>query len=179
MNLYGFAGGDPVNASDPFGLSPDDTIEVQTHEVAGGKEHASVRATPNDQGRWAGDSRFQRDGTGRLFVTFGAGPKFCSSRGVCLQSALNRSKDAAPHAGSEVIEIGGRDENEVLEALFRADASYNDQRGYAFFPRASGGGYNSNSYVAGLLQTTGLSAPRTSSKRTLPGWNKPLQVARP
>jgi hypothetical protein len=29
MNLYGFAGGDPVNHSDPFGLSPDCTTAPQ------------------------------------------------------------------------------------------------------------------------------------------------------
>src|SRR5690606_20379020 len=54
INLYGFAGGDPVNHRDPFGLSAKD-IEVQSHPVAGRANHASIRITPDDQERWCSD----------------------------------------------------------------------------------------------------------------------------
>ena len=73
LNLYGYAGGDPVNRSDPFGLSPD-TIEVQSHEVIGGMEHASVRVTPADQARWCNDSRFATGETGSASLPSELGP---------------------------------------------------------------------------------------------------------
>jgi len=178
LNLYGFAGGDPINFNDPFGLSAD-TIEVQTHGVGVGQSHASIRITPDDQAAWANDSRFQKGEDGKLFVTLGAGPKACLPQGMCLVSGTNRPTDAAAHTGNTGVDLGGRDENAVIRAMLRADATYGDDLPYsALWPTSSGIGYNSNSYVSGLLRHVGIQmgAPGGVS---LPGWSKPIPIPLP
>src|SRR5438309_2310310 len=105
LNLYGFTGGDPANFSDPFGLKPD-PIKIQWHKVARGKYYASVRITPDDEQRWVNDPKFKGGS-----VPLGAGPKGWLGQGVCLVSDLNRKTDVEPQEGSQVADIGGRDEN--------------------------------------------------------------------
>ena len=101
---------------------------------------------------------------GKCFVTFGAGPEPCFSAGLCLKGNLNRKADAAPHQGNIGLDLGGRDENEVIEALFRADAAYGDNLPYSLI-------LNSNSFAAGLLQAVGLPVPNLNQS---PGWTFPL-----
>jgi RHS repeat-associated protein len=177
LNLYGFAGGDPVNFSDPFGLRAD-SIVVQTHVVLGRWSHASIRITPDDQDAWANDPRFQRGEDGRLSVTLGAEGISCIPAGMCLVSDLNRPTDAAPHSGNTVVDLDGRDENSVIRALLRTDAAYGDNLGYSAFPRSGGLRYNSNSYVSGVLRAAGLNVVAPTGVR-LPGWNQPIPIPLP
>ena len=173
FNLYGYAGGDPVNRSDPFGLLPD-TIEVQSHQVVGDMEHASVRVTPADQARWCNDSRFATGVDGKCFVTFGAGPERCLASALCLKSATNRPGDAIPHTGNIGIDLGGVPENVVIARLFALDGAYADNLHYSL-PPIGAGDQNSNSYAAGLLGAAGLAVPALTRN---PGWNRPLAPSR-
>lgn len=143
MNVYGYANGDPLSYSDPYGLKAD-TIEVQWHEVAGGKNHALIRVTSDHQERWKDDPRFLRDEQGRAYVIFGAGPKVREGM-LALVSELNRESDAAPHPQGIVVYAGER-EDAILQAMFRADRAYGDDLGYDPFPGSVlAGSHDSNS----------------------------------
>lgn len=168
-----FANGDPVNFSDPFGLAAD-TLELQTHEVTLGRHHASIRITPKDQRAWAGGSRFKSGATGRVSATLGAGPAGFCWVSACLVSAFNRPRDAEAHVGSTGIGIGDQDENSVIASLLAADQAYGDNLVYQFFPSRPVGGYNSNSYVSGLLRKVGLKVAPPAVP--LPGWEKPIPI---
>lgn len=144
---------------------------MQTRDVALGQDHASIRITPNDQDTWSSDPRFQnRDEEGRVYATIGAGP--VGFLGGTLGSDLNRPRDLGPHAPGVVVDSGALGENALIERLFALDAAYCDCRSYA----ASGMiGYNSNSYVSGLLRAAGT--PIAQPAASLPGWNNPVPTA--
>lgn len=178
MNLYAYAGNNPVGFSDPFGLSAD-TIEVRWHEVAGtGKNHASIRIAPDDQERWRSDPRFQAGADGRVSVTLGAGPKACIPVGSCLVSELNRPTDVEGQDGTMVLNIGNQDENEVISSMLRNDARYGDNLRYKLFPSAGGQGWNSNSYASGMLAWAGIKPPALPAN-TFPGWGKTIPLPIP
>ena len=52
LNLYGYAGGDPINFSDPFGLAPDDSAQVGCRPLGGVAgyvgDHCAVRVVGDD-----------------------------------------------------------------------------------------------------------------------------------
>ena len=155
--------------TDPFGLTAD-TIKVQWHKFASGF-HTSIKITPDDQKRWANDPRF-RSGS----VTLGAAGMVCLGQGVCLVSNLNRPTDVAPQA-SQVVNIGDRDENQVIEQLLRADAKYGDNLQYNLLPSSTGQGYNSNSYTAGILLQAGIQPPQLPV--WVPGFDRPIPLPFP
>lgn len=65
--MYGYAGGDPINLSDPFGLSPD-TAEVGCRKLEGVAgtvgNHCAVRVRSADT-TWAGEL-LNQDGTNAI-----------------------------------------------------------------------------------------------------------------
>jgi uncharacterized protein RhaS with RHS repeats len=172
VNLYAYAGNNPTAFRDPFGLTPD-TIEVRWHEVLGsGKSHASVRITPNDQDAWKDDPRFEGE-PGKKSITLSAAPHTCQGSGVCLVSDPNRSSDIAQQDGSVLVDIGGRDENEVIRMLLQADADFTDDLGYEPYG-STWGRYNSNSFVPSLLWRAYLVPPAVPA--ALPGYEHPFPI---
>jgi hypothetical protein len=61
----------------------------------------------------------------------------------------------------------------MVNRLFRLDANYRDNLPYDLSPQAAEPGYNSNSYVAGLLATAGFENIETPDRPT-PGFDKPV-----
>jgi hypothetical protein len=63
LNLYGYAGGDPVNFGDPFGLSPDTTSATTTGEASEGdatEDPTQVACpTPSFRGTEAGQAALE------------------------------------------------------------------------------------------------------------------------
>lgn len=136
--------------------------------VHSGSYHASVEITPNNQARWSSDPRFSaRDASGHAFLTLGAGPS-ASGR---LVSNLNRQADSASAQAATVTVPTPGGEDAAIERLLRADGNYRDDAPYTFFP-ALQGGYNSNSYVSGILSAAGLHRPAFSLP--MPGYTSPL-----
>ena len=171
VNLYAYAGNDPIAYTDPFGLRAD-SIEVRWHKFAG-KNHASIRISPDDQKRWANDPRFKRGKDGRVSVTLSAAPKACLSQGVCLVSDLNRSSDTGSQDGGRAqVDLKGQDENTAIERLLRADAAYGDNLGYDPLPKLGEGRFNSNSYVSGTLRNGGVQPPPIPAD--VPGYDIPI-----
>ena len=174
LALYNNAHLNPVRLMDPDGRE----VGLQWHFVAADNYHTLIRITPENQGKYANDPRFQNvDEQGRRYATIGAGPE-----GGILVSNINRPRDAAPHQGGNLVSAPNdvKNEDEFIDRLFSLDASYGDNLDYDLFPAASGQGrwwladdsYNSNSYTAGLLQGAGANVAPPSVNT--PGFSKPV-----
>jgi RHS repeat-associated protein len=173
-STYTYARANPISLTDALGLD----VRVQWHPVKGPYNHTLIRITPINQARYANDPRFSGS-PGNRYVTLGGGPV----RGT-LVSDFNRSTDAAPHQGG--IPLEPCDEDALIDALFAADGRYRDNADYDLFPYPGGimpmdNGWNSNSYVAGLLNSVGISPASIElpSDVSFPGWNKPLPIPGP
>jgi len=134
LNLYGFANGDPINFSDPFGLLPD-TIQVQVVRTGPKEYHTSIRVAPDD---------------GSPAFTLGAGPasKVLAVLGLptSLVSDRNRAGDTGRQAWSITIDPGAQGEAAAIRRLKALDAGYCDCLPYELKPEANDPNYNSNGY---------------------------------
>ena len=177
VNRYVYCANNPVNYIDPLGLE----VRVQWHRVAGNSWHSLITIIPDNQARYANDPRFNNvDANGRRFATLGAGPE-----GGRLVSNINRDTDRVAHQGGHVVNRPNDCANEdtYIDRLFTSDANYPDNLDYDLFPANPGNrrllvaddGFNSNSYVAGLLGATGGTVARPTVN--VPGWNRPVPAA--
>lgn len=183
-NRYAYVEGDPVNLSDPSGLK----IEVQQHEVLlSGSCHALIRITPEDQEKWLNDPtwgpelRKNKDKDGKHYLTIGAGPNSFFTPNPSLQSDINRTNDAEPHPAGYLLPSKG-EENEEITRLLNLDRGYGDRLNYDLRPNQTSRGYNSNSYISGLLGAAGYLPPERSFMEgfgcgALDGWDKPVPSA--
>jgi len=177
FNRYAYAANSPYRYVDPDGRK----IVVQAHRVIGDNFHVSIRIEPENQARYANDERFENadPATGARFATIGAGPD--EGDGVLrvlraesrLVGALNRDRDVHKRKNEQItLDLQGRDEDDVIAALFEAEANYQDNLRYEPWPEKLPNAYNSNSFVSGILQAVGLQAP--SVKSNVPGYDRPV-----
>lgn len=155
-------------------------IELQWHKVVGNNFHCLLRVTPEDQKHWRKDPRFTlSDMQKRRYLTLGAGPRWGR-----LVSAINRKSDAAAHVGAfrqVAVPIRYAGENAFITSLLALDSHYGDHLDYDLFPAAVGeekwyvadDGYNSNSYVSGLLYAAGVK-PVPQPPVNAPGYQRPV-----
>ena len=175
VNLYAYVENDPVNRDDPTG----EKWEVTWHRVApvSSARHTAIRFTPDDQRAARTHPQFNNvDRDGNRYVVISTGPE--SNR---LVSSPNRSSDLGPQEGAVEFAIPkGKSELQYFNDVARADSAYNDKLEYDLFPAQAGqastfvadDGYNSNSFVSGLLGETGVKPP--SINTNLPGYDKPV-----
>lgn len=179
VNLYAYVENDPLNLLDPSG----ERIIVAAHEVRLGADtgqyHMKLVIIPDNQKGYADDSRFFTNNAGARVSTMGAGPENGSLLRPLgdLVSNHNRPRDVS-ETGFVVGEISpgkGDTEDALISRLFQADANYRDNLDYDFFPGRSDG-YNSNSYLTGLLQAVGIERPPIPNQGTAPtpGAQKPV-----
>ena len=168
-----YARNNPLKYVDPDGREIFAAVhEVKIGPAATGRYHVSILMVPRDQARYAENGAFINPyPRGGKFATLGAGP---SGFPGSLLSRENRENDVNLDIKVEYVKVdlGGRDENEVIDALFAADAAYKDNLNYDFIPKAGSDGYNSNSYASGLLGAVGLKPPAVT--HTVPGYGKPV-----
>lgn len=155
-------------------------VELQWHKVSGDNSHTLLRITPSDQSHFKTNKNFHLvDGNKNLYLTIGAGPEWGK-----LVSDLNRKSDAEPHTGKyrQVARPNKyRTESDFIDQLLANDANYGDHLDYDLFPATVGNerwwvaddGYNSNSYVSGLLLATDV-RPLPQPTVTVPGYQKPV-----
>ncbi len=164
-------------------------IELQWHKVTGDIFHTLLRITPNDQAYWSRGEFFKKhtkiDSSGKLYFTLGAGPEY-DELDFLLVSNVNRNSDSEPHLGKyKQISVPKKynSETDFIEQLIVNDAKYTDHLDYDIFPAKVGNqtwyiaddGYNSNSYVAGLLISAGV-VPAPVPPVSTPGFQKPVPI---
>ncbi|HHS97404.1 MAG TPA: hypothetical protein ENK08_05820 [Chloroflexi bacterium] len=181
VNPYLFVLNNPISLLDLLGLR----VEVWSHSVglqsSGGStggggpgfQHSSVRMYPDDViGLLVGAPNVPllQDQNGDAYVVLSAGPI-----GGLLVSALNRAADRhdRPNVRRGVVQPpAGMTDTDFILALLAADGRYGDNLDYDFCPPIQNG-YNSNSYVSGLLRAVGATPPGLRGTR-FPGWNQPV-----
>lgn len=139
--------------------------------------HAFLRITPTDQDTWRTPrpSFFERqDQYGNYFATIGAGPS--NALGGQLIEGIDRPHDVSDPAWFSVkLGVPEDQENDVIRNLLRSYGSYQNNLNYDFIPTP--GYYNSNSYVAGLLDSVGVNKPSYITDDSFPGWGQPVPTS--
>jgi hypothetical protein len=155
-------------------------VRLQGHPVFAGRDHAYLMVIVDDHPAFEDDPRFANVlEDGRRYATLGAGPKNMNPFFSTLVSKVNRHWDTNPLLPDTFdIEIqhpdviaGRRTERAVVEELFATDAGFNDGLDYDIVPFRWSGGYNSNSFLSGLLEVSGWDVEAPDG---LPGWDKPV-----
>ena len=170
-------------------------FELQTHDVASRVDHLSVLITPSasttftdDDGDGFADQDclFQfRAGAG-FGLSLGAGPSSNSPLPGNLIAGFNRDRDIDPNtSGRAQVALPattGVDASHMrFDQLTRRLDGHPNNLNYDFFP-AIGSGFNSNSFISGLLNSTGLGITgadldRFFPSQTHPGFGKPVPGA--
>jgi RHS repeat-associated protein len=171
-NTYAYANGAPDRFVDPLGLE----ILLESHPVALGLDHSKITIIPRNQTLWANDPRFVHTlPDGRQYATLGAGPE-----GGHLISNLNRPRDLVRSHNKSSQQCTHPDitkpEDQLIRDLLHADSRYRDRLDYEYFPVSFTDGFNSNSYISGLLNATGLYIQGVHAPPTTPGFEKPVPV---
>ena len=158
MNLYSYAGSNPISFRDPFGL---DTIQLQIVKTGPTQYHTSIRIAPDN---------------GHKAFTLGAGPasvwRAVLGKPTSLVSQPNRPGDTGRQAARITLDLGGQSENEVIRKLVTQDQHYKDNLPYELEPEATDPHYNSNSYTATMLRAAGITIPVINFN--VPGFEKPI-----
>ncbi len=180
FNLYAYVRNDPVNLLDPSG----ERIVVATHEVRGGgvrsgNFHLKLIIIPNNQRAYQDDQRFFTNEAGARVATLGAGPE----NGTPLRwlgdlvSNVNRENDVQERTFyiGDLVPGQGDTEDALIGRIFDADANYRDNLDYDLFPESQDG-YNSNSYIMGLLGSLGVEGVPLPNQENhpMPGTQTPV-----
>jgi RHS repeat-associated protein len=173
-NFYAYVENSPTNFTDPLGLE----ITVQYHQIRylgilpSFFYHTSIRITPDNQAKYASESNFQNiDSNGKRYATLSAEPNIF----LRLHSEVNRDSDVGQQDGKSSLGRCFKNEDELIDKLLNLDTAYRDKLPYAPYPiLRAGPGYNSNSYVSGLLGAAGLPMPTLPWWLSVPGLNKPV-----
>ncbi len=180
-SVLGF-GSQPVASA--FGVFLKSHIVVEINERP---LHAALRLVPRNQKDWLSTNHAYSNYFsakpkyyGDLhYATLGAGPNSVVPCSGTLVSGINRERDFSVfpvhHARIQVPEP-----NEDTTMLVLLNATNDFQDGvvpYACYPESNDEYYNSNSFLHGLLNKAGLSAPPTlnfNGPPPFPGWSKPV-----
>jgi RHS repeat-associated protein len=175
FNRYSYANNNPYKYVDPDGRE----VKLQWHEVTlggynSGKNHSLLTITTNNPKHFNNYKRITQIGkltnsSGQKYSTMGAGPNGSWD----LESNYNRSTDAEAHTGGIVISPpNGMSEEAFVDNLIKLDGNYQDNKEYSFDPNGTDT-FNSNSYVSGLLNASGVDTSKISVPNAQ-GFDKPL-----
>lgn len=180
-NLYSYGGNNPINEIDQFGLK----VMVGQHPAFINHPrnpfyHTVIVLIPDNPIDFIKHPNFT--GTYGTIATLSAhaelGWNWSGHYGLFLTSTPNYPgddpcflQDLTPVSPPE-----GMNDTQFINALINADNSCNNDIMYSLLPRVATG-YNSNSYVSGVITNTGAITPRLPGSQ--PGYNRPLPLGRP
>lgn len=181
-NLYAYVGNDPLNGTDRSG----NKIDIIAHEVVIGVQtgyyHMTIVVNPDNQAAYTNNPNFQLNNAGALIETIGAGPAASLSHfPAVLDSATNRPTDRN-ELGYVVATVSpgpGDTEDALIARMNTAANNYkSNEVNYNFLPSDKIGGYNSNGFVTGLINSLGANVPLPDqSILPMPGANRPVPAA--
>jgi RHS repeat-associated protein len=192
LHVYHYAGNNPVKYTDPDG----EEIKVQIHRAFGFTSyyHASIKITLDStelieafqEEKHFVDNKIPGN-KGDQYITIGG----TASKGLLI-GKINRNSDKNDKNKKGSYLITGIDEVKAVKGILKAYDDYKEgsKLDYDLFPE-KGDGYNSNSYISGILEKTGLprqdfykekshsgknSQTSEPDKMKMPGWDKPIPI---
>jgi len=175
LNTFGYVAQNPTKYTDYFGLE----IYLQSHPVGLGLNHSKLTIFPRVGSKYYHYDKLTLDAsTGRKYFTVGAGPDSRLIFAGPLQGGINREKDInlLINVSSEsviegvcpTVEIEDEYITRILESLGRFD---NNRFDYTLIATTNRDGFNSNSFINGLLRSVGLTI---QSPPNAPGYYNPV-----
>ena len=151
MNQYGYVGGDPVNFSDPFGLTPYVQCRIIKDIRAGGNSHCAIRVQNQSLGIDVMIEMIPRDGKNAVEwrhgseAAFGApGSTYYAEQWVAVERPDGMTEDEFDRA---VLNAAAGEQQEIEGKDYSADGSS-----------------NSNRYVYEVLKAAGSRPPKSAVK---------------
>ena len=141
------------------------------------KSHLTIVHTPesNEQALYAGKEGYVQDKTSGLWIrTWGVGPSIFIAGDLVSDNNRTRDIDLSIKIYQSPNLVPLNQESNYKNLLNQLDSNYKDNLNYDLFPNlGNSSGYNSNSYVSGLLNAAGIDSPQINNL-TLPGYRKPI-----
>lgn len=179
-----YVGGRPASSGFQYG------IWAKSHYVVPPLKHAAIRIIPRNQAQWLADEnpwhtyfsapKLRRYGD-LAFATIGGGPSDGFGGPLAyLERRFNSDTDVNKNSvdRAERLSTGTCCEDLMIGELFNlANAFDNHTLDYELTPAASTDGFNSNSFLRGLLQAASVPLPEFPFAYLgdlFPGWNKPV-----
>jgi uncharacterized protein RhaS with RHS repeats len=179
LNLYAYVGNSPIGLIDPLGLA----VYVGEHGAmfsADPLQHRAIVLRPDNPGDFSTDD-YNRLFRGTDQATLGGQPAKVDGK-LTLVSYPNYPGD---NPGSEchpgklkhlvlVPTPPGMTDTQFIEALIAASQSYQNSLPYRLFPTHDSDAYNSNGYVAGVIEAAGGTPPVMPG--VAPGYRHPIPL---
>jgi hypothetical protein len=186
-SIVGADDGDSVFAGSQIArnAAQNNALQIKAQKVAGTKNHLTVVHTPeaDEQALYANKDGYVQDKESGLWIrTWGAGPEnpaagFLSEVtdmvGTDLLSKPNRDRDVDLSIKNYTSPnlVPPSQEGRYVQLLNNLDLNYQDNLKYDLFPNLNpSSGYNSNSYVSGLLIAAKIAPPSIPDKKINYQW---------
>jgi RHS repeat-associated protein len=164
-NFYSYAGNSPVGLTDALGLA----VYLTSHRVAGSPfSHSALLIVPDNPGDFANDSRFRMVGPDGPFTILSAADK----GGLLINEVLRPTDLSNTALGRVLPENKNMGDTDFIRCLLSSHGAYSNNLPYQLFPQDKG--YNSNSYVAGLINNASGYVQWSQPAPTLPGFDRPI-----
>ncbi len=183
FNRYAYGDNNPYKYVDPDGrrvvLSGHVAASPGGHFTSPTSYHLSVVLIPDRPQDFKDRTGWTPGADGKISATLGGQP----SSGNLISSPNNPGDRLEKGAFQQDISAPeGMSDTDFVNRLIGAAGSYKDDLKYEIIPGKEGGGYNSNSYVSGVLKGAGATPPslgiprnnRGSPAFQTPGYEKPI-----